>query len=96
MSPLANLLQWVEMRGEIVSLESKIELHRLKMNHQVSAATIIGSLVRTALAGWGGGLIADGTITSNQVDQLGGAAAIAITLGWSLYQKWRAKKAAAL
>lgn len=52
----------------------------------------IGGLVRTAIAAFAGGLIANGTIEAETVNQVTGAIMVLITAGWSLWQKKQTKK----
>jgi len=61
---------------------------------QVSASTLLGLLVRTGLAAAAGGMIADGTLTGEQLNTVAGGVTIAIVAGWSFFQKKRAAKGA--
>jgi hypothetical protein len=51
---------------------------------------IIGSLVRALLASLGGASLA----SEGQIDQIVGALAVLVTIGWSIWQKYSAQKAA--
>lgn len=52
---------------------------------------IIGSTVRTTLATAAGGLIAKGYIDATTLDMLIGGVIGLMTLGWSIWQKKKAK-----
>lgn len=54
--------------------------------------TLVGIVVRTALAGVGGGLIADGTLTADQFNTLAGGLTVGLVALWSLFQKRRMAK----
>lgn len=58
----------------------------------VSTDAIIGLLVRHGLGLVAGGLIADGTITADNVNTAGGAITALIVVGWSIWQKKRAAR----
>lgn len=53
----------------------------------------LGGIIRTALATVAGGLIADGIVTTDQVNMVAGAIVVVATAAWSLYQKRAANKA---
>lgn len=53
---------------------------------------IIGSIVRTILAAYGGKLVESGLISSDQLTQAIGAIIFFLTLAWSMWQKYRATK----
>lgn len=53
---------------------------------------IIGSMIRTVLAGYGGTLIQEGYITSDDLNAGTGAVIVIVTLAWSIWQKKRASK----
>lgn len=48
---------------------------------------IVGALVRALLASLGGASMA----SDNEVDQIVGAIAVLVTVGWSIYQKYQAQ-----
>lgn len=50
---------------------------------------IIGAILRAILASIGGA----GLASDNDVEQLSGAVAVLVTVAWSIYQKYEAKKA---
>lgn len=52
----------------------------------------IGGLVRTGLAAAAGGLVADGFIDQETVNQVAGAIMVIVVAGWSLWQKKQTKK----
>jgi hypothetical protein len=54
--------------------------------------TILGSIARTTAATAGGYAVAKGTISADQLTQVAGAAGIAATGIWSIWQKIRARK----
>lgn len=54
-------------------------------------AAILGGVTRAAVATAGGYAISKGTMTADQVTQLGGAVAVAGAGIWSIVQKVRAK-----
>lgn len=49
---------------------------------------IIGALVRALLASLGGASLA----SESQIDQIVGALAVLVTIGWSIYQKYQASR----
>jgi hypothetical protein len=51
---------------------------------------IVGGIVRTVLAAYGGKLVESGLITSDQLSQGIGAVVVLLTLLWSVWQKRRA------
>lgn len=50
-------------------------------------------VVRHLVGGLGAVLITDGYITKADSDSLMGSAMFVAALGWSIYEKWKAKKA---
>lgn len=52
---------------------------------------IVGSLVRTLLGTVAGGLVTQGVMTGDQMNAIAGGISAAIVLGWSIWQKYRAK-----
>ena len=53
---------------------------------------ILGGIIRTILAAYGGKLVESGLITSDQLTQGIGAIIFFITLAWSIWHKYRATK----
>jgi len=53
---------------------------------------IIGGIARTLLAFYGGKLVESGLITSDDLSTAIGAIIFFTTLGWSMWQKYRATK----
>lgn len=53
---------------------------------------ILGGIIRTILAAYGGKLVESGLITSDQLSQAIGAIIFFITLAWSIWHKYRATK----
>jgi uncharacterized membrane protein YdjX (TVP38/TMEM64 family) len=51
---------------------------------------IVGGIVRTVLAAYGGKLVESGLITADQLSQGIGAIIVVLTLLWSIWQKRRA------
>jgi hypothetical protein len=54
---------------------------------------IIGGIVRTLFATAGGSLLAKGFINSGDIESAVGAITVLITLGWSMWQKYRTASA---
>jgi hypothetical protein len=52
-------------------------------------AQIVGSILRAALAAYGGANVA----SDSEINQIAGAVAVIVTVAWSIYQKVTAKKA---
>lgn len=46
-----------------------------------------GGIVRSAIATFGGGLLASGVITQGDIEVVAGATAVLVALVWSLIQK---------
>lgn len=56
--------------------------------------TMIGGLIRTVLAAAGGTLVTHGYTTQGELEAWVGAFVVVGTGAWSLWQKYRARKAA--
>ncbi len=54
-------------------------------------AQIIGGIVRAVMAAYGGRLVEQGMLTDQQLTQGIGAVLVLITIGWSVWQKSRAR-----
>ena len=87
--PLRLTAWW--LRWQVARLES--QLKKVPMNQTVSAQTLIGLLVRHGLGLAAGALLADGTLSADQVNTIGGAITGLVVIGWSVWQKKRAAKA---
>lgn len=55
---------------------------------------VVGSTIRTVLAAVAGGLVTNGYLDDSTLNALIGGIVAAVTLGWSIYQKKKAKDAA--
>lgn len=53
---------------------------------------VIGSLVRHGVSVYGGTLVGQGLITANDLEIATGALVTVVSIGWSLFNKWRIKK----
>lgn len=62
------------------------------MNPTVDHKTLLGLVVRTIIAGYAGGLVAEGKLNPQDAETLSGAGLIAVVLGWSYVQKRLAAK----
>jgi len=94
MARLSIRLGLIALRWRVARLDHRIHTHRHPMNPPVSTATVIGLLVRHGLGIAAGALLADGTLTADQVNTIGGAITGLLVIGWSVWQKKRAAKAA--
>jgi hypothetical protein len=84
----------VALRWRVALLSLQIHTHTYPMNSSpVSGTTLLGLLVRTGLAALAGGMIADGSLTGEQLNTVAGGVTIALVAGWSFIQKKRAAKA---
>ncbi len=87
--PLRLTAWW--LRWQVARLVSRIK--KVPMNQTVSAQTLIGLLVRHGLGLAAGALLADGTLSADQVNTIGGAITGLVVIAWSVWQKKRAVKA---
>lgn len=53
--------------------------------------TMLGGVVRTVMATFGGTLIASGLASGGDVEALSGAVATLVALGWSIWTKYQAQ-----
>lgn len=54
---------------------------------------VVGSTIRTVLATVAGGLVTNGYLDADTLNMLAGGIVALVTLGWSIWQKKRAKAA---
>lgn len=55
--------------------------------------TLIGTVVRTVMATFGGTLIAQGMVSDSDWQAIGGAAVTLVVGAWGIFQKYQAKNA---
>lgn len=52
---------------------------------------VVGSTIRTLLATLAGGLVTNGYLDADSLNMLAGGVVALVTLGWSIWQKKKAK-----
>ncbi len=55
-------------------------------------SAVIGGIARTLITSAGAGLVAKGVLEAEQLNQIAGGIVVALTLAWSIYQKYATKK----